>query len=75
MQHQKTNSERLVRMKHVQMMTGLSRSSIYSIASKGKFPNSISLVEGGSSRAWLESEVQAWISQRIKARNQEADHA
>ena len=70
MQHQKTNGPRLVRMKHVQTMTGLSRSSINGLASTGKFPKSFSLVPGGSSRAWLESDIQDWINQRIEAGKQ-----
>jgi len=72
MQPQHTSNTRLLRMKHVQELTGLSRSYIYSLASTGKFPKSISLVPGGSSRAWLESEVQDYIRQRITERDQEA---
>jgi prophage regulatory protein len=71
MQHQSTNDARLIRMKQVQAMTSLSRSYIYSLASTGKFPKSIPLVPGGSSRAFLESEIQDWIDQRIEARDQE----
>ncbi len=71
MRHQETKNARLVRMKHVQSMTGLSRSYIYSLSATGKFPKSISLVPGGSSRAFLESEIQNWIDQRIEARDQE----
>lgn len=68
MQQQNTKNERLLRMKQVQLLTGLSRSYIYGLASTGKFPTSISLVPGGTSRAWLESEIQDWIGQRIADR-------
>ena len=71
MQNHKPNYSRLLRMKQVQAMTSLSRSYIYSLASSGKFPKSISLVPNGASRAWLEAEVQDWIDQRIDARDQE----
>jgi prophage regulatory protein len=73
MQHQSNNNARLIRMKQVQSMTGLSRSCLYSLATApgNKFPKSISLVPGGSSRAFLESEIQDWIDQRIEARDQE----
>ena len=75
MQPQKTNDARLVRMKQVQAITGLSRSYIYSLASTGKFPKSMSLVPGGTSRAWLESEIQDWVCLRIAERDQELPHA
>lgn len=68
MQHQSTNDARLIRIKQVQAMTGLSRSYIYSLATIGKFPKSIPLVPGGTSVAFVESEIQDWINQRIKAR-------
>lgn len=75
MKPQSTNDTRLLRMKHVQDLTGLSRSYIYNLASTGKFPKSIPLVPGGTSRAWVESQIQEWINQRIKAGSQEVDHA
>ncbi len=69
MQHQKAIEPRLVRMKQVQAMTSLSRSYIYNLALTGKFPKSISLVPGGTSRAWVFAEVQDWVDQRIAERN------
>jgi prophage regulatory protein len=70
MQHQRITETRLIRMRQVQALTGLSRSSIYNLASTGKFPQSIPLVPGGTSRAWLESDIQDWIQQRIEAGKQ-----
>jgi prophage regulatory protein len=64
-----TQQNRLIRMKDVQNLTGLSRSYIYNLSSQGVFPKSISLVPGGTSKAWIESEIQEWIDQRISARN------
>ena len=71
MSHDETSSPRLIRIKQVQAMTSLSRSYIYSLASEKKFPESVPLVPGGTSRAWLESEIQNWIDERISAREQE----
>lgn len=71
MQNQKYTEERLIRIKQVQAMTGLSRSYVYHLSSKHLFPQSLALVAGGSSRAWLESEVRGWINQRIAERDQE----
>jgi len=74
MEYQKTESTRLLRIKQVQEMTGLSRSYIYALGLSGKFPKSISLVPGGSSRAWLNSQVQDWIDERVEAGKQEASN-
>lgn len=62
---------RFLRISDVINITRLSRSSIYALAAEGRFPKSLSLVPGGSSRAWLQSEIQEWIDQRIQERDQE----
>ena len=59
---------KLVRIKTVIELTGLSKSYIYDLSNKGIFPKSIQLVPGGSSVAWIESEVLNWIDQRIQSR-------
>jgi prophage regulatory protein len=59
---------KLVRIKTVVELTGLSKSYIYDLAHKGVFPKSIQLVPGGTSVAWIESEVLNWIDQRIQSR-------
>jgi len=64
---------RLLRIREVIELTRLSRSYIYALSAPtdGRFPKSISLVPGGNSRAWVESEVQEWIDERIAVRDQE----
>lgn len=62
---------RLIRISKVMRLTGLSRSYIYALASEGRFPTSISLVPGGTSRAWIYAEVQEWLEQRIAQRDME----
>jgi prophage regulatory protein len=59
----------IIRIKSVCYQTGMSRSHIYHLAAQGIFPKSVSLVPGGSSKGWVESEVQGWISSRVEARN------
>lgn len=66
---------RLIRIRQVMDRAGLSKSHIYLLAAQGKFPKSISLVPGGTSVAWLESEIGDFINQQIKARGWEVDHA
>jgi len=56
---------RFIRRKEVQLLTGLSRSSIYSMVHAGSFPQQVKL--GGRSVAWVESEVQEWAKNRVTA--------
>ena len=58
---------RLIRLKEVIACTGLARSTIYKYIAEGAFPKSVSL--GDRAVAWVESEVQEWILERIEARD------
>lgn len=58
---------RLIRLKEVIDCTGLARSTIYKYIDEGTFPKSVSL--GDRAVAWVESEVQEWILERIEARD------
>lgn len=59
---------RLIRLKDVKHVTGLSRSTIYKYIEEGAFPKSVSL--GERAVAWVESEVMDWVIARIEARDQ-----
>ncbi len=62
---------RLIRMKEVMHLTGLSRPSVYRLMKDGTFPNSIDL--GERSVAWVDDEVHEWVDQKIhNARNNNA---
>jgi prophage regulatory protein len=65
------NELRLLRIGDVIHLTKLSKSYVYALAAEGRFPKSIPLVPGGIARAWIYSEVQAWIGQRVAERDQE----
>jgi prophage regulatory protein len=56
---------RLLRMRDVIKICGLSRSSIYAAIRKNEFPDSVSI--GLRARAWVGDEVDAWIAERINA--------
>ncbi len=58
-----------MRLPAVMARTGLSRSTIYLRISKGCFPRSISL--GGRAVGWVDTEVNEWVSQQIKASRKE----
>ncbi|WP_040520135.1 helix-turn-helix transcriptional regulator [Glaciecola punicea] len=63
-------STRLLRIKEVQQLTSLSKSYIYDLCKRNIFPQSLPLVKGGTSVAWIESEILDWIDSRIKARDE-----
>ena len=54
----------ILRRKHVETRTGLSRSTIYQYVKDGAFPKPVPL--GPSAVGWLESEVSEWIAERVK---------
>ncbi len=56
----------ILRLPAVQKATGLSRSSIYSLAAQGEFPKSIPL--GPRAVGWLSTEIDGWIKSRISER-------
>ena len=57
----------MIKLKDVQRITSLSRSSIYAYIEKGIFPTQVKL--GARSVAWLESDIQSWVESKINARN------
>ncbi len=65
-------SKKLIRIRSVTELTGLSKSYIYQLVTKGLFPSSIRLIAGGSAVAWVEEEVNEWIDSRIQERDDNA---
>jgi prophage regulatory protein len=57
----------LMRMLAVRNATGLSRASIYLLERRGQFPTRVKL---GRASAWVKSEVENFIRQRMAARTQ-----
>lgn len=57
----------LIRLPDVMARTGCSRSTVYRLIDEGKFPSPVKLTERCS--AWVTSEVQQWINQRIALRS------
>ena len=60
--------EEFLRLKQVKSLIGLCRSSIYNKINEGTFPRPVKL--GPQSVAWLQSEVQLWMNERIADRDQ-----
>ena len=73
LQNQETNTPKpwahLMRISDVTKITGISRSYLYQLSKEGLFPKSVSLISGGTSVAWVASEVQDWIDTRIAERD------
>lgn len=57
-------NEKIIRLPKVKEMVGLGTTSIYDKMKRGEFPKQIKL---GRLSGWVESEIQAWITQRITA--------
>ncbi len=58
-------SEQILKMPEVIRLTGLARSTIYKLISENRFPKQIKLTSFSS--GWLQSEVEAWITDRVAA--------
>lgn len=68
------DTTRLIRQSEVTHLTGLARSTIYEKINVpretgGCFPRPLKL---GNISVWVEAEVQEWIADQIKRRNEEA---
>lgn len=59
---------RILKMKEVLQKTGLGRTTMYKLIKSLDFPQAIPL--GLRAVGWLESEVEAWIENKVAARNQ-----
>ncbi|MFA9593064.1 helix-turn-helix transcriptional regulator [Citrobacter telavivensis] len=58
-------SQSLIRLSEVQRRTGYSKAWIYRLMADKRFPTSIKI--GSRAIAFIESEVDEWINQRIEA--------
>lgn len=56
-------SQSLIRFTEVQRRTGYSKAWIYRLMSNGKFPESVKI--GTRAIAFVESEIDEWVNQRI----------
>ena len=58
---------RLLRLAEVMQLTGLRRTTLYSLQARGEFP--LRVVISANTVAWVEAEVQQWLAQRSSARS------
>lgn len=62
---------KFLRLKEVMTLTALSRSSIYKFMVEERFPQTLSL--GDRAVAWLESEIEEWMEDKLLQRAQEGN--
>ncbi len=60
-------SEQLLRITDVQARTGLSRASVWRLVRDASFPAPVRI--GRRAVAWLDTEIDSWIADCVKARN------
>lgn len=58
---------RLIKLAEVMNQTALGRSSVYKYMKEGLFPKPVTQI--GKSVAWVESEIQEWILEKIGKRD------
>lgn len=58
---------RLIKISEVIEKTGMSRSTVYDLIGKGKFPQQVQL--GPRSIAFVEAEIDSWIRNKIAIRD------
>ena len=56
----------ILRMAEVTRAVGLARATVYRMMKAGTFPQAIPL--SGCAVGWLRSEIEAWITARVQAR-------
>jgi prophage regulatory protein len=61
-----SENPRFLRLNQVVEKTGVSRSTVYLYLNQGRFPKPVHVSE--RLVAWVESEVDAWMKERIAAR-------
>lgn len=59
---------RILKLKEVLNRTGLGKTTMYMLINSGDFPQQISL--GLRAVGWIEGEVDNWIQEKIKVRDQ-----
>ena len=57
---------RFLRLPDVQSITGLPRSTVYRMVSRGEFPTQCKLSE--RTAVWIEAEVQQWMADKVAER-------
>lgn len=63
-----TRSAKFLRMKDVSQKIGYAPSTIYELVAHGKFPAPFKLIPGGRAAGWLETTIDAWLTERAESK-------
>ena len=61
------SGDRFIRLPEVLSLVAVSRAQLYRLVALGEFPKQVKL--GARSVAWLESEISAWMVERVRQRD------
>ena len=61
---------RVIKLKEVLAKTSLGKTTLYALLKQSQFPKPISL--GQRAVGWIESDIDSWILEKIRARDQQA---
>lgn len=61
------DQNRILRLKEVLILTGLSRTMLYDLQAKDEFPKSVKLARCGRAMGWRYKDVINWIDTRVGA--------
>lgn len=64
-------AERLIRMRELPTIVGISRSSIYTAMGEGKFPKPIPILGSPHRLGWPESKIEEFVQDQIRASRSE----
>tara|TARA_A100001011_G_C13884175_1_gene664213 strand:- start:34 stop:255 length:222 start_codon:yes stop_codon:yes gene_type:complete len=67
---QSRQSNRILRYPEVKKLIPFSKSYIYALMAKGKFPKNIKLIDGGRAMGWWEEDIDQFINKRINETKQ-----
>ena len=71
-QQQAPKKSRLIRLPEVKTRVGICKTGIYARMNAGTFPKKVKL--GPRSVAWIESDIDDWISNRVKQAYSDSDN-
>ena len=63
------DDDQLMRRRWVESVSGLCERQLRTLEAERKFPSRTKIAEGGQAVGWSKLEVQAWVRERLAARN------
>lgn len=60
-------TNRVIRMRELELKMGLRRSTIYGLIASGDFPPAFKIAPGGRASGWLLSDIEDWLNIRASS--------